>query len=412
MTYTIENSNNMMQIDGQPQNGILGANQGPRHEKHSIENNKSSLRNLLLKVQDQHARAADYLAPTHDLQKITSDNGRPQVVIEQRGGEPTKIFDINDVAFTQIAGHAEIEARTARKLQAEYSPEFDALINAIWQKKPAVRMLRTHDSANPDVVTNGYLRAFVSDKFKTFDNINLLQSALPQLMDNPAAFQVVNADVTDKRLYLRLKSLVQTGTGANVGDHMANGIGLQNSEVGAGSVSVYQIAWTLACLNGMQTQNKTRSSHITSARDTDDWGLLSDAAKDADNKALELKIRDLVGVYSSRDAFDQVIEQMKQAAADVIDGHAVEKTAVVENLGKVMQLTKKETSSVLDGLLDTIGQSGYEQGQPISRATLVNAVTAVANKAEADDVDAWQLRGGQVLNMKPADWQRVAAVAA
>ena len=396
---------------------------------HTIENNKNSLQNLLLKVQDQHARAADYLAPTHDLQKITSDNGRPQVVIEQRGGEPTKIFDINDVAFTQIAGHAEIDARTARRLQSEYSPEFDALINAIWQKKPAVRMLRTHDIAteqppvfggvglnvpsrsewNNSENPNGVLRAFVSDKFKTFDNINLLQSALPQLMDNPASFQVVNADVTDKRLYLRLKSLVQTGTGAALNDLMANGIGLQNSEVGAGSVSVYQIAWTLACLNGMQTQNKTRSSHITSARDSEEWGLLSDAAKDADNKALELKIRDLVGVYSSRDAFDQVIEQMKAAAADVIDGVAVEKTAVVENLGKVMQLTKKETSNVLDGLLNTIGQSGYEQGQPISRATLVNAVTAVANKADADDVDMWQLRGGQVLNMKAADWQRVAA---
>ncbi len=399
---------------------------------HTIENNKNSLQNLLLKVQDQHARSADYLAPTHDLQKITADNGRPQVVIEQRGGEPTKIFDINDVAFTQIAGHAEIDARTARRLQSEYSPEFDALINAIWQKKPAVRMLRTHDIATeqPPVFggvglnvpprsewnnaqnPNGVLRAFVSDKFKTFDNINLLQSALPQLMDNPAAFKVVNADVTDKRLYLRLKSEIQTGTGAALNDLMANGIGLQNSEVGAGSVSVYQIAWTLACLNGMQTQNKTRSSHITSARDSEEWGLLSDAAKDADNKALELKIRDLVGVYSSRDAFDQVIEQMKQAAADVIDGVAVEKTTVVENLGKVMQLTKKETSSVLDGLLNTIGQAGYEQGQPISRATLVNAVTAVANKADADDVDAWQLRGGQVLNMKQADWQRVAAVAA
>ena len=389
---------------------------------HTIENNKNSLQNLLLKVQDQHARAADYLAPTHELFKVTSDHGRPQVIIEQRGGEPTKIFDINDVAFTQIAGHAEIDARTARRLQAEYSQEFDALINAIWQKKPAVRMLRTHaaervagDHTGAPVYSDGsdgLLRAFVSDKFKTFDNINLLQSALPQLMDNPASFQVVNADVTDKRLYLRLKSLVQTGTGAALNDLMANGIALQNSEVGAGSVSVYQIAWTLACLNGMQTQNKTRSSHITSARDSDDWGLLSDAAKDADNKALELKIRDLVGVYSSRDAFDQVIEQMKAAAADVIDGVAVEKTAVVENLGKVMQLTKKETSSVLDGLLNTIGQAGYEQGQPISRATLVNAVTAVANKADADDVDAWQLRGGQVLNMKQADWNRVAAIAA
>jgi hypothetical protein len=103
---------------------------------------------------------------------------------------------------------------------------------------------------------------------------------------------------------------------------------------------------------------------------------------------------------------------MKNAAADVIDGVAVEKTAVVESLGKVMQLTKKEKSSVLDGLLDTIGQAGYENGKPLSRATLINAVTAVSHKADTDDVDVWQQRGGQLLAMKPADWQRVAAVAA
>ena len=391
---------------------------GNRKMTHSIENNKNSLANLLVKVQDQASRNADYLAPLKDLQKTTTDTGKPQIVVEQSGGVPTQFFDINDVSFGQIASHADIETRTARRLQARYPAEFDGLLNAIWRDSDDVRMIRTrhaetaspqwNDAANP----NGMVRAFVSDKFKTFDNVNLLEAALPQLMDNPAAFQVVNADVTDKRLYLRLKSLVQTGTGAALNDLMANGIGLQNSEVGAGSVSVYQIAWTLACLNGMQTQNKTRSSHITSARDSDDWGLLSDQAKDADNHALELKIRDLVGVYSSRDAFDQVIEQMKQAAADTIDGFAIDKTAVVGGLGKVMQLTKKETSSVLDGLLDTIGQAGYEQGKPLSRATLINAVTAVSHKADTDDVDLWQQRGGQLLNMKPADWQRVAAIAA
>ena len=405
---------------------------GNRKMTHTIENNKNSLANLLVKVQDQASRNADYLAPLKDLQKTTTDTGKPQIVVEQSGGVPTQFFDINDVSFGQIASHAEIDTRTARRLQARYPAEFDGLLNAIWRDSDDVRMIRTRHAETAAPFTfggvginqpprsqwnnaenpNGMVRAFVSDKFKTFDNVNLLEAALPQLMENPAAFQVVNADVTDKRLYLRLKSLVQTGTGAALNDLMANGIGLQNSEVGAGSVSVYQIAWTLACLNGMQTQNKTRSSHITSARDTDDWGLLSDQAKDADNHALELKIRDLVGVYSSRDAFDQVIEQMKQAAADTIDGFAIDKTAVVGGLGKVMQLTKKETSSVLDGLLDTIGQAGYEQGRPLSRATLINAVTAVSHKADIDDVDLWQQRGGQLLNMKPADWQRVAAIAA
>ena len=271
-------------------------------------------------------------------------------------------------------------------------------------------MLRSYEGLALTDGGRGKLRAFVSDKFKTFDNVNLLNSALPQLMESPAQFQVVNATVTDKRLYLRLKSLVHTGEGAGVGDIMANGIGLQNSEVGAGSVSVYQIAWTLACLNGMQTQNKTRSSHITSGRDADDWGLLSDQAKDADNRALELKIRDLVGVYSSRDSFDAVLESMKAAAADVIDADA-DKAAVVENLGAVMKLTKKETGDVLNGLLDTIGQAGYEREKPLSRATLINAVTAVSHKADADDVDLWQQRGGALLSMRPADWQRVAVAA-
>jgi len=377
---------------------------------HNIENSKNTLTALMMKVQDQAARAADYLAPTNDLQKTTTLDGKPQIVIEASRGEPTKRFDINDTAFGQIATHAGIDTRTARRLQASYPREFDNCCNAIWQKEPTRRMVRTHLAADPmGSSTDGTVRAFVSDKFKTFDNVNLLEACLPQLIDNPAQFQVVSADVSEKRLYLRLKSLEQLGTGANVGDHMANGIGFGNSEVGAGSVAVYQIAWTLACLNGMQTQNKTRSSHITSARDGDDWGLLSDDAKNADNRALELKLRDLVGHYSSRETFDDICNQMRMAALDVIDGVATDVTDVVNNLGKVMQLTKKENSDVLNGLMATIGQSGFEQARPLSRATLVNAVTAVAHRADIDDVDQWQQRGGQLLNMSARDWQRVAA---
>jgi len=377
---------------------------------HNIENSKNTLTALMMKVQDQAARAADYLAPTNDLQKTTTLDGKPQIIIEASRGEPTKRFDINDTAFGQIATHAGIDTRTARRLQASYPREFDDLTNAIWQKEPTRRMVRTHLASDPmGSSTDGTVRAFVSDKFKTFDNVNLLEACLPQLIDNPAQFQVVSADVSEKRLYLRLKSLEQLGTGANVGDHMANGIGFGNSEVGAGSVNVHQLFWTLACTNGMQTQNKTRSSHITSARDGDQWGLLSDDAKNADNHALELKLRDLVGHYSSREAFDDICNQMRMAALDVIDGVATDVTDVVNNLGKVMQLTKKENSDVLNGLMATIGQSGFEQARPLSRATLVNAVTAVAHRADVDDVDTWQQRGGQVLNMSARDWQRVAA---
>jgi hypothetical protein len=90
---------------------------------------------------------------------------------------------------------------------------------------------------------------------------------------------------------------------------------------------------------------------------------------------------------------------MRAAASDVVAADA-DKAAVVDNLGAVMKLTKKETSDVLNGLLDTIGQAGYEREKPLSRATLINAVTAVSHNAADDDVDLWQRRGGELLTLK------------
>ena len=375
---------------------------------HSIENSSNTLQSLLIKVQEQANRSQDFLAPTNQLQLMTGDCGDgsnvSQIIMEQTGGIPTQILSANEVAFDQIAQRAGLDVRTARRLQQGYSTEFDGLINAIWRKEPAVRMIRAYDNGN----NTGMARAFVSDKFKTFDNVHLLQSALPQLMESDAQWKVVNGTVTDKRLYLRLKSELITGEGAAVGDTMALGIGMSNSEVGCGSINVYQMFWTLACLNGMQTEKRTRKSHITGARgDSDTWGLLSDEAKDADNHSLSLQIRDLTAAYASRESFDEVLEKMRQAHADAINGSP---QVAVESLGKVLALTKKETASVLDGLLATIGQAGYA-GQPVTRATMVNAVTAVAHQVDADNVDDWQKLGGRVLDLPRSDWQRVAMAA-
>jgi len=375
---------------------------------HSIENSANTLSTLLQQVQEQANRSQDFLAPTDQLVLMTGDRGDgsnvSQIIMEQAGGMPTQILTANDVAFDQIAQRAGLDVRTARRLQQGYSVEFDGLINAIWRKEPAVRMLRTYDNGN----NTGMARAFVSDKFKTFDNAHLLNAALPQLMESDAQWRVVNGTVTDKRLYLRLKSEVITGEGAAVGDVMALGIGMSDSEVGCGSINVYQMFWTLACLNGMQTEKRTRKSHITGARgDADTWGLLSDEAKDADNHSLSLQIRDLTAAYASRESFDEVLEKMRQAHADPINGSP---QVAVESLGKVLALTKKETASVLDGLLATIGQAGYT-GQPVTRATMVNAVTAVAHQADADTVDDWQKLGGRVLDLPRSDWQRVAMAA-
>ena len=381
--------------------------------QYGIENEKGTLISLMQTVKDQEERVSDITVPTDKMLMITSDESSndsqsnvTQIVLEKQGGEPTRHFAVNDVALDQIAQKANLDVRTARRVQQNYPRQFDSLVNAIWQKEPSVRMLRTFDS--PTTPNRGIVRAVVSDKFKTFDNSDLLESALPQLIDSPAQWQVVTGSVTDRRLYLRLKSNAITGQAA-VGDIMANGIMLSNSEVGMGSVSVAQLVWTVACLNGMQSEKRSRHSHVTSSRaDGDTWGVLTDEAKAADNLALSLKVRDLVTDYADRDNFDKTLERMREAHNDTIEGGP---SAAVEALGKVLQIPKKQNDNLLDGLMATIGQSGYENGKAISRATLVNAVTRVANNVADDDVDDWQKLGGRVLDLPKSEWQRVALAA-
>ena len=55
-------------------------------------------------------------------------------------------------------------------------------------------MIRTH----MDDERFGIARAFVSDKFKTFDNVHLIETVLPELMESEAQWKIQNADITEK----------------------------------------------------------------------------------------------------------------------------------------------------------------------------------------------------------------------
>ena len=393
-----------------------------KDENESRHFSTDSLQDLLQSVIDRKATVADFIAPTTALQQRTTvlEGGgvRTDVIREADGGVPTAVLEANPVARQQIASKANIESRTAERLRENYPVEYDGLINAIWQKEPKKVMLRTyehnaeqHDSMVRDGLgsalvspNTGVLRALMSDKYKTFDNDHLLEAVVPTLRDSEAQWKVVKASITDQKMVIRFKSDVITGSGAQVNDVMAHGIGISNSETGHGSVSVFEILWTLFCLNGMQTQKRSRSAHLTSSRsDSDTWAMLTDQSKQLDNQALSSKLSDIAASYSSRESFDESCERMRSAAGDVIEGDG---QAAVEALGGVLKLSKTETSSVLAGLLLTVGQPGYA-GQPVSRATLVNAVTQAAHKAPLDHVDEWQALGGKVLDLPANQWATV-----
>tara|TARA_R110002020_G_scaffold165763_3_gene353426 strand:- start:43 stop:1134 length:1092 start_codon:yes stop_codon:yes gene_type:complete len=361
----------------------------------------------------------DFVADTGGL-NFNTIRGNTFVNSEQTG-MATVSSRCNDVAFGQILAKADIDSRTGRRLQEGYPDVLDLALNRIYSSERKQVMLRTFDdpSGGPDHLSHRELRAFLSDKYKRFDNVDILQAVVPALMESDARWQIVNSTVTDKRMTLRLKSAEITGSGANVGDLMALGMNINNSETGHGSAAIAKMFWTLACLNGMQTTQKHRSAHLTSSQaDTEVWSVLTQEAKDADNSALSMKLRDVAANYSSRESFEQTLAAFRAAAGDTLtDGTTPQ--AAVDQVGRVLQLTKKETASVLDGLFSTMSQPGYNAGEPVSRATLVNAVTAVANdaalranKIDADDVGEWERRGGRLLDLPASQWTSIATAQA
>ena len=397
-----------------------------------IENEKKTLSGLLAVCQQQAGRKADYTAPTTELvcQTVpTSGGNRTQVVLEGNHGDPTKVLECNPTAFEQLCSKVNIDVRTARRFQEHYPKVLDHALNAIHTAEPRTALLRTFDVSTDHVLnldpmvrrkfadgsfieapsSTGMLRAVVTNRFKRFDHPDLLGAVLPVLRDSDADWEIVNAAVTDRRLYARFRSRNITGVGAAVGDAMAQGIVISNSETGHGSISIAQLVWTLVCLNGMETANKSRSTHLTSALADGIVHMLTDESKQLDNAALKSKLVDITAAYASREMFEEVLEQFRTAADDHVKNGVAAAQPAVEALGAVMKLTQVETSSVFAGLMETLQQDGYV-GQPLSRATLVNAVTAAAKTAQPDDVSDWHRRGGKLLELPRNQWKSIAEV--
>ena len=122
-----------------------------------------------------------------------------------------------------------------------------------------------------------------------------------------------------------------------------------------------------------------------------------------------MKVRDLTLAYSSRESFDKGIEAMRQAHTERVTGTS---QAVIEQTCKVLELPKTATESLLDCLIETKAQSGY-QG-PTTKATVINAVTnyATHKNQDLDKTDDLQKLGGKILKLPANVWNSIATAGA
>jgi hypothetical protein len=196
-----------------------------------------------------------------------------------------------------------------------------------------------------------------------------------------------------------------------VGDIMALGFVISNSEVGLGSLSLQELIITLACLNGMQSTNvlsSIRAKHLTSAISCDGshGGVIP-----ADVTASQIQAKDLYRSASnflnnlSSDTLQDHIEKMNTARSDVIEDHALivapsdpqADDHLVDRITKFLGVPRNKGKTIRQEITNARTQRGYID-EPLSRATLIQAVTALQHK-NADHAEIWQRNGAKMLAM-------------
>jgi len=246
----------------------------------------------------------------------------------------------------------------------------------------------------------GRTRCVRSNKFRSLDNGDLMEAALPALYEHPG-IKIQSCNMTESRLYLKAV-LPKLEFEVKKGDVVQFGLSISNSEIGQGSLEAAVFALRLVCLNGMVIEDgKFRRSHI-GGRLGDDVAAeyFADETRKAADAAFFLKLRDTVKHLLTEAACEEAVERMRRAAGVPIKQRP---DKAVKEVGKKLGLAEGEQDSVLDWLI---------RNGDLSQWGMVNAITRAAQEIEDyDRATELEKMGGKVLELAGHEWRRVAEAA-
>jgi len=343
-----------------------------------------SIVELATELQRRAEAKQDFVSPTERLQ-VVQDQGaqltEPRLQVEGQGS-----YHMTNHTHRQMGTWAKVPAKYYDRMRAEAPQLLASNINHWLQKSDAARMVRTLD---------GTARAFLSDRYRRIDNEDVAETVLPILLE-PQEVQIVSCDVTDRRLYLKAVFPKIAGE-IKKGDEVQAGVIISNSEIGLGSLSIQPLIYRLVCLNGMISNDHSLSRYHVGRKIEGDgeqaFQLFQDTTLQADDKALMLKIHDIVRAASQRETFDAIVEKMREATQGP---QLTSPVATVELLAKDHGLNEGEKQSVLENLI---------KGGDYSRYGVLNAATATANDHESyDRATEFENLGGKILDLTPDQW--------
>lgn len=263
-------------------------------------------------------------------------------------------------------------------MQSEFPALLDQNINGWLSTSSDRRMLRTLD---------GRVRAFLSDRYRRLDNLELADAVLPVIAEMNGA-EIVSAEITESRMYIKVVNTTITAE-IKAGDLFQAGFVISNSEVGLGAVKVEPLIYRLACSNGLivkdfATQKYHTGKQINSLDDACE--MFSDQTIMADDMAFFMKVRDIARIAVDEKKFYLCLNRLKLSMNAPTGGDPIK---TVKELVDKYTLNRHEQANIL---------GHFMASRDLSRYSLINAVTRASQ--DVDDYNrATELErlGGEIL---------------
>ena len=336
-----------------------------------------SLMDLGEELQRQRSARKDFIADTRSLEMETEDGvSKVRLFLDDKEQE----FPVGDTAHQQIASRLQIPYRYYQKMQSDLPALLDENVNSWFAKAPERRMVRVMD---------GRIRAFLSDRYRRLDNLELCSAVLPVIRDMKGA-EIASCDVTESHMYLKVINR-KLKAEVSVGDVVQAGFVISNSEVGLGSLKVEPLIFRLVCRNGLIVKDYTQKKyHVGRQVESGEtaYEIYSDETLAQDDKAFFMKVQDTVRCAVDEAKFMLSVGKMREAMQIPLEQDPVQ---AVELLADRFQLSQNERGDVLRQLF---------MGRDCSRYGLINAVTAASQIADSyERATDLERIGGELLAM-------------
>lgn len=352
-----------------------------------------TLNELASELTRRQGAKEDYIADTTKINMLAGDGEQPRFELDFGGGVAAPEFELNDVAHNQVASRLGIPVKYYNAMRSTAPQLLADNVNHWLHNTPEKRMVRTLDNK---------VRAFLSDRYQRIENDEIANMVLPILLEQESIV-IQSCAITESRMYI--KAVFPKIAGEIVkGDVVQSGIVISNSEVGQGAVSIKPLVYRLVCSNGLiLDDSKFTARHVggrITAQDDNIRELLSDEAIRADDRAILLKVRDIVAASFDEARFAARVETMRESTQDKIQGNPVE---AVKLLAKKLSFSEGESTNILRHLIE---------GADLSRYGLLNAVTRSAqDESDYDRATELETLGGNILVFPRKEWEQVAMAA-